>query len=404
MERALYSSLRVLDRIRSFPASDWRKQLVCDPDTINVISIGKHELSRLLQLDESIEEGTVRSIVRKYYNTCHPSKDEMLLLEDGIYENEELMIIHTLDSLCEMFGDERLKYCQNPQPEAYINGIILQDEETDLIDLKKKGILVYDVDAGPDLALLTDEWKDLSDPDDNAPFSWDSFLCHPLPPSNSALIIDRYLFQVKEGKNGDVKKWYYAGINNVVDLLKVIIPNDFEGQYFVTLVFEYNQLGDHILDALNEINYRIRQNLKERMAIHKSKLTLSYIAIKDPKNQESAKLDAWKNLHNLFHDRDVYTNYYWVFATGALNVSAKDKHASRWQKVFYEAILHGVNNPRQKLSSIPLYIEAKSINKFYSFIKAAPFDSYQCFIYNNDDKRVNCCEEQFIRNNLFSLR
>lgn len=404
MERALYSPLWVLERIRSFPASDWRKQLVCDPHTINVVSIGKHDLSRLLQLDESIEEGTVRSIVRKFYNEYRPSREEMLLLEEGFCEKDELKIIQSLDSLCEMFGDERLKFCRNPQPEAYLNGIILQDEETDMINMKNKGMLVCDIDSDPDLTQLTDEWHDLSDPDDDTPFSWESFLCQPLPPSNSALIIDRYLFQVKEGKNGGVKKGYYAGINNVVDLLKTIIPEDFEGQYFVTLVFEYNQLGNCILDALNEINFKIRQNLQERIARRTFKLTLNYIAIKDPKNQESAKLSAWKNLHNLFHDRDVYTNYYWIFATGAINISAKDKHASRWQKVFYEAILHGANNPRQKLSSIPLYIEAKSLNKFYSFIKAAPSDSYQCFTYNYEDKKVNYCEEQFVRNNLFSLR
>lgn len=400
MERDIHSSLSILERIRSLSIADWRRRLVCDPDSIHSLFVDDVDISSLFCDNPTTNDGTVRALIVEY-NRLHPAtEEESRLRDEGIFQNETERQIATLDCLCEMFGNLRFRHGRIQDYRALSNGFILLETRTKDYKLRDKGIAVCDLSSDKDFLEFTANWDDSSDPDDERAFSWQSFLCHPLPPSNSAIIVDRYLFQSRKTN----KNAYIWGVNNVVDLLKKIIPDCFKGNYYVTILFEQNQLGDGIETILNDINHLIRRNLSERLSANQFRLIISFVAVRDPKGETNAKIKAWKDLHNLIHDRSVFTNYYVIDASGSLNVSGKDERASRWQKVQYKAILSGVDNPYQKPNSIPIITEKKFLYKLFSSIKAAPSEAYQCYAYNFKEKRVTQCLEQSIENNLISFR
>lgn len=404
MERVVHSSLTILEqRIRNLKETTRERMLmlVCDPEAIHSLYVDDVDISCLLGDSSVMDDGTVRSLITAHYRK-HPLTYEQFCLreETGSFGDEEEDRIADLNELCERFGNKRFKHGRIQDSKALNNGFVIQETRTQDFELRNKGIVVCDLSSDDAIIELTANWDDPSDPDDEDAFSWQSFLCHPLPPSNSAIIVDRYLFQSSE----EYPKAYKWGVNNVVDLLRKIIPNSFNGDYYVTLIFEQDQLGDGIENALNDINYLIRKNLSERLENKQFRLMISFVAVKKPPKGKGPKTEAWKSLHNLIHDRTICTNYYVIDASGTLNVSGKEERASRWQKVQYHAILNGVDNDWQKLKSIPLITERKYLFKLFSFIKAAPSYTYQCYAYDFKEKRVVKCSENRIKNNLISFQ
>ncbi len=389
MERVLHSSLRILERISALASTDIRKRLVCDPNCVAALYVGNDDIIGLSQSDNI----PVRTIVRDYFNAFPLTKEEHLLLEEGLCENKELTQIHLLDNLCEMFGDQRFLYHKRLNPEVLKNSVVIQENHTKDFALRNKGIEVCDLTSDKQLTELSAHWSDPTDPDEEDAFSWSAFLCHPLPPSSSAVIVDRYVF---------TEKGYKRSAHNIINLLNTVIPKDYEGRYFVTIIFEYNQLGDKINSALNEINKIIRWHLSGRLADKRLKLNIDYIAVRQPR--DCPKTEAWVNLHNLTHDRYIFTNYYLISASGSLSVSDKESRATRWQKIHYDAILSGIDNPYQNYKSIPLFEEKRYFYKLFNYIKAAPSNAYQCYHFNLKEKMVTECTEDDIQNDLISFR
>lgn len=399
MDRSLHFSLSVLEQFHH--SKDWRRGIISSyPEVITAVYVDTKDISSLLNGNAIDDEGTINSVIKTYYK---PTKEQAQILEDGGKCDDELLNrLHELYMLRECIGKERFLYINNINPHLFYNSVFFRDSRDEYYSLRKKGIEVCNINSEMGLDELTANWFDPSDPQGEDDFSWSSFLCHPLPPSNSAVIADRYLFD--SGRNN-------YSINNLSDLLKAIIPDSYEGQYNVTCLFETESIGDDIEKSLHYINKGVRRNLTSLLEGNKLKLNMNFIAVdKAPKKKkgdnDDPKLSAWQNLDYLIHDRCVYTNYYLITASGDVKVSGSYGHAYRWQVIEYKAFLNGIDNRFQNPRSIPLIIEEKFFYKLFSFIKAAPSDHYRCYSYNYDERRIaeSPNKELSIKNNLVSFK
>ena len=400
MERSLHFSLNVLRGILHLGSTDWRKWIITSyPNTIVAVYVDTNDIRAFLNGQTIDDEGTITSIVKKYYK---PTREQWDILEAGRRcEDDVINNLHDLKQLVESIGSDRFLYVKDIKPQLFYNSVFVREKCDEYSLLRNKGIAVCSLNSNTGLQELIASWFDSSDPEGKEDFCWSSFLRNPLPPSNSAVIVDRYLFG--RGRNS-------YSINNISDLLKAIIPNSFEGHYFVTCLFEADQVGDDIEKSLNYVNKGIRENLFSLLG-GKLKLHVNFIAVKKAPErkkgeEEDPKIEAWQNLDYLIHDRCVFTNYYWISATGAIKVSGSNGRAYRWQIIDYKAILTGIDNAFQKKQSLPLFIEGKFFYKLFSFIKAAPSYSYKCYSYNYDEKRITECvnKELSIKNNLVSFK
>ena len=388
MIRSLYCSFDTIQKVQSLDASDWRKTILHKLDSVFISSSELIEKISRIKLNDHI---TLEEVINEAQSLFPLSEEEAIVQDDGAFIDDEYEFIEYLEELLESFDDGIISFVQCATPELCECGAICEDVIEDKAFFNNKGIATLDINSDPEVQRFQDHLYDTTNPDEC--FSWRSFLAKPLPPSNSAVIIDRYLFITKE-KN---TQFFYWGAKNVVDILKAIIPPVISDTFPVAILFEYNQLVGNpmwpkyipIKDCLRRINSFIYNKLKEYNPSAADKVRISYIGIKDPKKlTECNKIDAWKALHNHIHDRLICSNYYWISATGALSASdgTEEESASRWQNVHYLEVLHGAGHPYQKLTALPLFKTMEYLNKLSDCFKAAPSDSYVGYFYNRSKK------------------
>lgn len=304
------------------------------------------------------------------------NEDCDLLQDDGI-EAAELR----LRRISEFCGSGKLTLVSSASFQSLINGAIssssLSVETSD--SFITRGIYVIDDNNDKNLRDLQRTWYDDPIPDSEKPYSWGEFIWRPIPTSNSVVITDRYLFQ-NSGKADGAKQ--------VSDLLNCLIPRSFQGDYYVTILFEYdtmykknhlrvlkesnelwNKASSTISDAKKKIKDKekadaiikqqkqiikqiilqrkevksdILKGVKERLSIvckkickelHHKSVKIDFIAVRDF-NQYNRPEDfypdlnflssKWQHFDYFTHDRLVISNYFWISATGALAVTRED--------------------------------------------------------------------------------
>lgn len=123
-----------------------------------------------------------------------------------------------------------------------------------------------------------------------------------MPPSNALVIIDRYLFQYQptaDGRGVD----YNNGIRNIYGILNELLPETFEGDYQILIVFDSNQISQPagIKDVV-----RGMQSLRQTIRKGKYFPTIELLPI---------RREADKEFYRFTHDRMIISNYYSIRAT-----------------------------------------------------------------------------------------
>lgn len=375
MERTLYCSLGLLDRVQALEASDWRHYVF---HKLDVIYINRAEVEkRFPELRLSQEDYSIEAILEYAESSISMSEEEYIMRDEGLMqENSSLVFFQTLR---DSFGARQVRFVGNVEPSICENGAVCEDVVDDVEDYARMGIFSFDPYTDPNMGILQDHIYSTTTAYEH--FSWSELLCKPLPTSNSAVIVDRYLF--KSNQYG-----YGRSVFNVVELLKTIIPLKLKGPYSVSIVFEYEQLKGNnghgeLMKSLAEINNSIYHELKKC----NRDVKLTFIAVKDPKQSKNPQ-KTWKQLHNHIHDRYVLTSYYWLFATGELSAENTNETASRWQNVQYMELLYGVGNKYQRIGTIPFIKITEYLNMLMDLIGSAPSDKYYLFRYDYKQKKI----------------
>lgn len=248
-------------------------------------------------------------------------------------------------------------------------------------------------------------------------FSWGSFFKEgDIQMSNSIIIMDRYLFKAgvienRNTKKNQLDKQYLNGCKNVSEILNMIIPESFTGEYHVLFVFDDEQLAVKIpnvsislKDALLEICQEITKRLKDK----KCSINLEFLCIHNGKQYTPGIDDddfvainrCLKNLYNLTHDRRILSNYFMVNAThgwNAVDYSNNKQRSKETQTFYYDALFSGIDNPDQAeiSNSIPLDYIQSFVNNFVEKLTDAKEGSYCCYRYS-----VNAGLEQISINDL----
>lgn len=398
MERSIYCSTDLLRRSLGLDSTDWRKIVL---KKLNAIYINSIDIKRQLPNGSFNELDSIDRILDLSYQENTLTETEAIELDEGISEDPTLDFQRDLEDLRESFGERMLHIGEAPSDDEIIHGAICEEMITNPEEYLGRGIAIINPNKDPEISSYHDHLYDTTDP--NESFSWSSFLCKPLPPSNSLVIIDRYLFETKKE---NIKKFYW-GAKNLVDLLKTTVPKSPVDTYPVVVIFEFDQLVGNpewknyisIKECLSLINSFIYRQIKDFSPKMAEKVRLSYIGIKDPKKGSSDKINAWRNLHNHIHDRFVISSYYWISASGGLSVSTggsdDNSNASRWQNVHYMEFLYGAGHPYQKLTALPLFKIMEYLNKLSELFEAAPSESYVGFFFNKSKKEFVTIEDDF---------
>lgn len=411
MIRSFYCPISLLERERLLDSRDWRKEIIRELDAV---LISDDELRRRFPGIPFLEGESLDSIITNYNkNRQITSFSNYSKIQEGVgFDTEDYFlaqeeIVSQLDELREEFGD-RLQHTNAISPESFVNGATCKSLSSE-ISIKEHGVFEFDDIDDLQVTALQRGWYEDPDPNiENNNFSWKEFLCNPLPPSNSVVITDRYILQAKEY---DSQLYLKDGVKQIAEILNCIIPCDFKDIYYVTIVFEHNQLSGNtkwknpkpITECLKEISINIYNELSYK------NIQINYVAIIDPKSVKwHPKKNEWKSLHNHSHDRRVITNYYWILATGALSVSeqleeSKEEKAARFQHVELYTLFRGTENRDQKIASIPFFKINDFLKELTLFIKTAPPAAYMCYTFNSKLKQIKKGDERLIANNLLSF-
>ena len=420
MNRTLHCSLIHLDHLLGI--SDWRvdvvkglKEIYCD------VSEVRKRFPRDCQIDCSdilLEDylNQVQSLSKDKFSFEDFYRNDETAYEDTSYEdgiridNGIESTVQKLRETAEFCGSGKIRLVSELTYKPLINGAtcseILSIDASN--SFHNHGVYVIE-ENDRELRGLQRGWYDDPDPNiETNDYSWGEFLSKPLPTSNSVVITDRYILQAKEKTP---QLYLTAGVKQISEILNRIIPQDFSEVYYVTIVFEQNQIFGNdrwrnprpVAECLKDISNSIVTNISYK------NVQINYVAINDPKfAQWQPKKKAWRALHNHIHDRRIITNYYWILATGALNISVQEadserKIASRFQHIELYSLFRGTENKDQKVSSIPFYKLDAYLKELVDFVKVAPTAAYVCYSYNSRLKQIKKGNHNLIKNNLLDF-
>ena len=193
MIRSLYCSFDTIQKVQSLDASDWRKTILHKLDSVFISSSELIEKISRIKLNDHI---TLEEVINEAQSLFPLSEEEAIVQDDGAFIDDEYEFIEYLEELLESFDDGIISFVQCATPELCECGAICEDVIEDKAFFNNKGIATLDINSDPEVQRFQDHLYDTTNPDEC--FSWRSFLAKPLPPSNSAVIIDRYLFITKE--------------------------------------------------------------------------------------------------------------------------------------------------------------------------------------------------------------
>lgn len=393
MERSIYCSLSELwtmyDSDRSGRKDDWRPKVIKELDTVFAFTEDEEYLQNNTLEDE-------KSFIAAFDGVTRP-KDNIFAKKYELYDW--------------LGGKGKLKFVKDIRshfPDMFLNGAICKSVATDINAVKRFGIEAIDDSNDKWVASLREHWYE--DTIQAKCFSWMQFFGQ-VPASNSVVMIDRYLFVKKQN-----------GAFNVGSILNSIIPDDYDHQYNVTIVFELNSLEWRQEEKKKDKrrllpNKLVKEDVEDIsfisnsicQAIRKNKqVCLNFIAVLDPKEQKQYDKDTsylrWKNLHNATHDRRIITNYFRVKASQAISATWEDSGKACYsQNITYESLLSEIDNPRQNFSFIPFISIRDYLKDLSKFLRNAPVWAYCCFHFDLENNHLMLCGLDSLRSPLLSV-
>lgn len=179
-------------------------------------------------------------------------------------------------------------------------------------------------------------------------------------PSNSLIIMDRYLFSSEEGESID------DSYENIIDMINAFTPNYFANEYHICIIFDISRIQDrdiqHLLNSEKSTDFteddikasfcKISTQLnKEKQELVKAKnynITLEIITVD---NRD-------KDIYKKTHDRKVISNFFYATASHKLKAYRNRNPLVRQKIDVLPLYAKGFDN----VSDIPEETHAEDIN------------------------------------------
>ncbi len=164
----------------------------------------------------------------------------------------------------------------------------------------KYGVICHSLQKHPKSNPLFIESLDISILQNKKGKDWDYLLSpESVLPSNSVIVIDRYLF-AKQGTSGESE-----GIENIYNILNNILPHNLEIEYHVLIVFDSTKNDTRSDSTFSKIATKINKL--------KNKLNREY-----PIVIETMSIDSNNGFYSDTHNRRIVSNYFIIRADHSL--------------------------------------------------------------------------------------
>ena len=248
---------------------------------------------------------------------------------------------------------------------SHPNDIYIYNEKTtDIASQFMYGTLATTSDTD-NTEFLTNDWEYNLIPKDQC--SWSEIINdykELIPPSNSIIIIDRYLFNPYKKHNIDYKN----GIRNVYGILNELLPNQFKGEFHIMIVFKNGEIGAHtkLIDLVSDLE-KIRKRLINDFGYN---IIIEVLTIKEKFDQT----------YEDSHDRHIFSNYYSIRASHGFSAIRPredmknsiyyiEKGNPVWaQTIEYKGIYSGIQKRIVKKSSLPILMSDYILSSLKSYV------------------------------------
>lgn len=288
------------------------------------------------------------------YVKDEPKNEWELLDRDGVR-------IHDLDTFAKDAISFPVKMLKHPN-DFYLYDQPLKTEEASSL----YGVMAASNILGSSKCLKR-QWK--YDIEQGKEYSWHDFLkkyhTGAIPPSNSLVILDRYLFS----DNTDFGTDYKNGIRNLYSLIYELLPKSFRGDYHILIVFDERKIspGATLYDVVDGLQ-AVKSHLKKPFNIIIEVLTVGM------------KTDP--DFYSETHDRRLLSNYFSIHATHGFSAFQPEEADDdificetstipSWsQRLTFESIYAGIDDEDQDLSSLPVRTNERSLALLREYVNS----------------------------------
>lgn len=199
-------------------------------------------------------------------------------------------------------------------------------------------------------------------------FTWKDFFGElnesPCTPSNSAIIIDRYLFSYE--KIGEYKSTYKDGLRNLKNIFEGLLPTNINARYDILVIFGADEglidrsitvedLVDEIYDIVEAIDRPYEINV-ELLAIRK------YCSL-------------WADTH----DRRIISNYFLIQAPHGFKALKANGYGTYNQLIDAKCIYNGIDSKRQREQGLVIKYCENTLSIIKNAIAQLSDDDYTCY-------------------------
>lgn len=301
----------------------------------------------------------------------------------------------SLDNLQRTYNLPKIDRCTDPTNinwDEHPNDVCTLDFFENNPKAMPSGITVLD---SPDWDALNNIW--IIPTYEGIEFDWTDVFSGGVPISNSAIFIDRYMF-----------KNIAQGAINIKQILQCMVRRTFEGEFRTLIIFDKGQTENQettLSDAIAQIDSIIRSGLSKKSC----SLRIEYLAVWDSTRINGFWSDPVQHsLYNKTHDRIIYTNYYTISATKALNATRKQKDrkiivATNDQKITYMSILNGVGKKNQRPDFLPIKSDKEMLARFITPLDKISDDKILCFCSTTEKPTPCIIKKTDIKNRILNF-
>lgn len=225
-------------------------------------------------------------------------------------------------------------------------------------------------------------------------------------PSNSLIIIDRYLFSPNEGMD------YRNGIRNLYAILDELLPKTFSAEYQILMIFDDTKFATQNKEKQLKKEGRFKEfnegKLKEvvKAIQHIKQRIRPYIPTIEILTINS---EAGHEIYSETHDRRIISSYFSIKATRGFSAFLPEEsskyeiiytgpnYATWKQQLDFDSIYANIDNEDQDQTSLPIHSNENTISEIKKYISGLKGDEKGFkYIYNGNYR----CHISELRNRL----
>lgn len=216
---------------------------------------------------------------------------------------------------------------------------------------------------------------------ENTKNSWHNiFLCikeSPSIPSNSLVIIDRYLF-VRYGVWG-----WETGMNNIIKILSEALPLEFDDRFDVLIITSDERI-DYQADF--DLDDMVAELNEECHDLRRYEINLEVLVLRNDKDK---KEKGDKRLWEESHDRRIISNYYRITATKGFFafVGPRANDVFRRQTITVDCAFSNLENKYARLLGFPIKGYDATLSEIYRYVSTHKQSSPCYLFYKNGQSK-----------------